>query len=519
MYKIIILPLSLAFLSLASAQKPLYQDQPPKGFADMFNCPSDALKHSRMVQDSVFRANQEAYEQQYVRQMHQGVDSRSLPPLYVIPVVVHIIHAGDPLGSASNPSDATVISIVDQASDRYRHTSGASFPNNPYSGYDTEISFCMAQRTPANGATTGIERYNNPSQASPSNFNSMYTYLSGIAWNPSKYANIFIITNAPPDFQFAGVYVGDITVYVAAYFWSGLVAHEMGHYFSLSHTFEGGCPNGNCLSSGDRVCDTQPKASPGTGAGSCAAPGNSCTTDPDDPSTNNPFRPVSGGGLGDQPDILENYMDYTAPCWAAFTQGQAARMRNNIAGSRSALVTNNPACSPPPPLPLYITTFDAWSADQRMVQLVWQTEQEYGVKAFAIQYSDNGIEFESIGRIAGRNTQQPESYLFSDPNSRETGNHFYRLLQEDTDGTVSYSPIRSVLLKGGSKTKIFPTHTAGFINLSCETTIPCKVTDLTGRLLWSGMSLEKTTAIDVSRYPSGMYLLQAGAQIFKFYKQ
>ncbi len=125
---------------------------------------------------------------------------------------------------------------------------------------------------------------------------------------------------------------------------SGLVAHEIGHYFSLRHTFQttgGVCPpNVDCTADGDFVCDTPPKNVSGYNGATCALPGNTCTTDDADLSTNNPYRPIANGGIGDQNDMLENYMDYTGGCWDAFTEGQKTRMRANITAARMSQVNH-----------------------------------------------------------------------------------------------------------------------------------------------------------------------------------
>lgn len=472
-----------------------------------------------MLRDDTFRLQQQAFEQQYVRAMQQKSQSagdRSLPPMYTVPVVVHIIHSGESLGSASNPTDATVINIMQQASDRFLHTSGATFPNNPYSGYNAEIQFCMAQRTPSNVATTGVERYNNPAQASPSSFNSMVTYLNGLAWNKSRYCNLFIVTNAPPDYNFAGVYTNDMTIYVSTIFWSGLVAHELGHYFSLAHTFQGACPNSNCLTGGDGVCDTQPKATSGYAGGSCASPANSCTTDPDDPSANNPFRPVASGGLGDKPDILENYMDYTGPCWAAFTQGQVARMRNNISTSRSLLVNSNNACTAPP-APLEFTAFQAWQHDEKSIRLSWETAQEHQVAHFDIEYSPDGASFKSIGQVDARNSRQNETYAYQHLPGK-SGTHYYRIRETDLDGSFMLTGIQSVKMRTVSPVSIFPTYTRAYIQIEAPEETTFRVFNTTGQLMISGTTRVMTTALDVENWPAGFYSVQAGSSVMRFYK-
>lgn len=121
--------------------------------------------------------------------------------------------------------------------------------------------------------------------------------------------------------------------------------HELGHYLGLYHTFEKGCKNDNCLVDGDKVCDTPPQ---GSVLGLCSSGVvNSCSTDEDDSSINNPFRSRALGGLGDQADDKANFMDYSdLRCQKHFSQGQVNRMRSFVLNERASLLSS-PACTPP----------------------------------------------------------------------------------------------------------------------------------------------------------------------------
>jgi len=134
---------------------------------------------------------------------------------------------------------------------------------------------------------------------------------------------------------------------------SKVLVHEAGHYLGLYHTFEGGCNNDNCQLNGDRICDTPPDQS--TAPVACGESINTCDTDEDDSSTNNPFRAIALGGLGDQNDMYINYMDYgDLPCYSVFTAGQKERMQNVLSTTRQSLLASY-GCQEPCP-------FDSFSA-------------------------------------------------------------------------------------------------------------------------------------------------------------
>jgi len=299
-------------------------------------CGSDNHKHYSY--DEKYEAT---YRKAVVNYFEKGIGVNKSNAVFTIPTVVHIIHDGSPLGTDVNPTDGEIISQIQRASDRFRHQQpGADTYTNPNYGVDTEIDLCLANIDPSGNYSSGILRYYDPINTNDPS----YDYMNNLAWDKSLYNNIFIAKDIGGACGYAN---GQFTVYLASCFNPGLTCHELGHHFSLAHTFSGSCSNNDCLSDGDKVCDTPPKPNSGTVQGAtCEAPANSCTTD-DDLSNNNPYRPIANGGLGDQPDMYANYMDYTGGCWDAFTLGQKVRMQFNLTNSRAALYGNVTACNGP----------------------------------------------------------------------------------------------------------------------------------------------------------------------------
>ncbi|HRI61211.1 MAG TPA: M43 family zinc metalloprotease, partial [Saprospiraceae bacterium] len=268
------------------------------------------------------------------------------------------------------------------------------------SGAETGIQFCLAQRTPDGQPTNGITHDQNAlteftaetQQGAMKNIN---------RWKPTEYINIWVVRDIcsttygcglvayayHPSFHGTNL---DGIVIEATFLNSAsnvsVLAHEMGHYFGLYHTFEGGCLNNDCLFNGDRVCDTPPDQS--TAAVPCDQAVNTCSTD------------TQSGFATDQPDMIRNHLDYGhIDCKHDFTQGQADRMNFFLSGARKSLLDSK-GCLPPCPLP----TVAAFSPGDTTI--------DAGQTLFFDNNSQNAVNFSWTLNGVPFGGQQNAAYLF-----------------------------------------------------------------------------------------------------------
>lgn len=347
----LILPILLFFAFFQPAAPPLATaPEEPAGF-----CAQHDLHRQKAQRDEAYRRASQRVENLLYAAARQPAARRGLLVRHTLPVVFHIVHDN----GGENISDAQVAEALQHLNDAFANVGYY----NPATGVDTEIAFCLARRDPGGAATTGINRVQ--SSLTELNYNIEDQALKNlIRWAPRQYINIWVVREicnnngcGVAGYAYLPGAHGqpyDGIVLEARYTGSSpsrstVLAHEMGHYLGLYHTFEGGCPNADCQLSGDRICDTPPDNT--TAATPCDADMNSCSTDEDDPGANNPFRPAVLGGLGDQPDQKENYMDYSRlECYDRFTQGQKDRMLAVVENIRSSLL-DSPACIGPCPDP------------------------------------------------------------------------------------------------------------------------------------------------------------------------
>jgi gliding motility-associated-like protein len=337
---------SFIFFTLASIGQPIFEA--PRCGADMFQ--------QILRKDPLYASNENVMNEKIRAWVLQAAGQKTISisvnnvgnnnvvvaptsvPVVTVPVVFHIVNQ-----NAAAITDQMIIDAVAELNKAFAHL--GVYGTDP-KGVDTRIQFCLATRTPDGGKTNGIDRINSYYQNIDVDLEAgKLGVLSN--WNPSKYANIWLVNSIQGEIQPSvfecgkwermgyGGYASAGGGLVVSSLSTPLVAHEMGHYLSLLHTFQGtNCANNDCTTDGDLVCDTPPdrsiKSSP------CSSPENSCNTDT-----------ISGPFTVDEPDNISNFMDYGSPCPSVFTQGQANRMMAFLNVFNGGSLLTSDGCSAP----------------------------------------------------------------------------------------------------------------------------------------------------------------------------
>ncbi len=262
--------------------------------------------------------------------------------LLIIPVVVHVIHQGETIGSHSNIPDEQILSQIKILNEDFRRTN-ADAENTPQEfqsvAADTHIEFRLAKRDPEGLPTNGIVR--KQANLAEYGFSTDEELKAQSYWPAADYLNLWVTTLSGNLLGFAqfptsnlpgldvdrsinrltdGIvidyrYMGE--GYNASDFSKGRTAtHEIGHFLGLRHIWgAGGC-------SSDDYCDDTPNKSGSTFG---------CPSDP--------AQETSCGSV----DMYQNFLDLSDDvCMNLFTTCQAQRMRTVLKNSprRKTLLTS-----------------------------------------------------------------------------------------------------------------------------------------------------------------------------------
>jgi hypothetical protein len=114
--------------------------------------------------------------------------------LLTIPIVVHVVHNGEGIGTGRNISAAQVQSQIETLNEDFRRKAGTRGFNTNSVGADIEIEFCLTALNPQGGqmAERGIDRINgNRTTWSKNDVEGVLKPSS--YWDPEKYFNIWVV--------------------------------------------------------------------------------------------------------------------------------------------------------------------------------------------------------------------------------------------------------------------------------------------------------------------------------------
>jgi len=245
-------------------------------------CATDKLHNEKMATDAVYAKRMNDFNNGvYSNRVRRNAQATTT---HIIPVVVHVMHKGEALGTDTNITDEQIKAQIKNINENFRKIADT----NGDDGADMEIEFALAVRDPDGNCTNGITRTDMTAITTYMNNGVKYDAAgSGITdgalkaldfWDSSQYYNIWIVSefdNGTSPFAGYAYYASahglayDGAVLLAQYFIDGAnntATHELGHAFNLYHTFEGdnggdSCPavsNGCGTGSGDCCADTAP---------------------------------------------------------------------------------------------------------------------------------------------------------------------------------------------------------------------------------------------------------------------
>ena len=314
----------------------------PQVQAQKMSCGADALLKAKLEEENI---SMDEYRERMRTQIQAKrpiiAGKKAQETIYTIPVVVHLGFLADATIESFNGylTDCHVITAIEELNKIYSQTHGFDIPSEYASvaAGDIRIRFELATRDPEGNPTTGIRRrildddFWRELGEFPGRFEAAFNTAMG-PWDTGKYLNVYIhprgnsATFGSATLPEAGFHEDnggwDFVVVASVAFspipphapdknMARILAHEVGHYLNLHHTFT------DCPSSDE--CEDTPSAL--EGANWTCVPTASCKG---------------------PPSMIQNYMEYSPDaCMRLFTTCQKQRMRNALTTFRYNLYADD----------------------------------------------------------------------------------------------------------------------------------------------------------------------------------
>ena len=325
-------------------------------------CGADSLHNEKMKNDPQYKERHEKMKLAIKNAASKKFVASN--DILQVPVVVHVMHKGEAIGTGTNISDEDVKLGIQYLNNYWRKRANTLGFGE---GVDMKIEFILAIQDDNGNTTDGINRVD-MSNNIPYSTNGVNFYgNSGISdadlkalaiWTQTKYYNVWIVDEIDNSncYVNSGSFIGGYAYGAGAHGYvldgsvvlicsylnesSSTFAHEMGHALNLPHTFDGDDPD-NGLCGDDGIADTPPhirtsKITPSIYWDCETTTSNNC-----DSAFNQVINPETGytRSSGTHQDHMFNYMDYSG-CSSEFTGGQRAVSNAALTVVRASYLTS-----------------------------------------------------------------------------------------------------------------------------------------------------------------------------------
>jgi alpha-tubulin suppressor-like RCC1 family protein len=220
--------------------------------------------------------------------------------------------------------------------------------------------------------------------------------------------------------------------------------------------------------------------------------------------------------IGTQTDWVAIDAGYETSFFIKSTSNQLASGKNSEYqfGNGGFTNSNIPVIIPCPttaPFPIELQSFTAEHIE-KSIALYWTTASEQNNKGFDIQQSSDGKQWNSIAWQEGKgNSAILNNYHFTDPYPIR-GINYYRLAQQDYDGTVTYSKIVSVLYESDQKVRIYPNPVSDLLHIEIQDNQEYNLVIYNAhmRKLYD-VNSDEPIDLDISKWSDGLYYVNVSS--------
>ena len=142
----------------------------------------------------------------------------------------------------------------------------------------------------------------------------------------------------------------------------------------------------------------------------------------------------------------------------------------------------------------------------KSVQVSWETSNNNAVSYFEVEHSFDGIDFKLLKTISQSSSH---SYSLNDM-APSNGINYYRVVEHDNDGRISYYDVKQVTIGSVSTDVIYPNPTKGLLQIKSSNMKSIDILDASGKLLvtYKVPTGQVLSQLNLSSLKAGNYMVK-----------